>query len=108
MTKVDDVYWKRDLILVVSQSNALWSGDPITAWPPREREDRSSLWVNMNLALGAWSYVRTYDVISNRGTLIHSLCARMRDRGMRPAVIHYGSGGKRCADLGGGRATITG
>src|SRR5512138_2320470 len=86
----------RDTLLFCSQSNGHHPINLITTWPQKEHIDRSvMLCTQGGLTPGQWDYMKgtPYYAGYAYGCLMNSLGARMRDRGMLPAFVHYGISG---------------
>jgi hypothetical protein len=93
----------RDLVFACGQSNAGDYGDLLTAWPVRERYDPNVAFANDGYAVGWESLADCVKYNGGlgfvRGTLWHSLGARMRDAGMRPSICAQWIGGASSAVL---------
>jgi hypothetical protein len=106
----DCLTYDRNLIFGCGQSNAGDYGGDLTAWPVRERLEANVAFSNDGYAVG-WESLA--DCIKyngglgfTRGTIWHSLGARMRDAGLRPAICAQWIGGARSETLLAGMGTI--
>jgi hypothetical protein len=92
-------YYKPDAVILVGQSNSMFSSSPESSWPLWQQSDKSSLhcmqYYGLIDATESWGSMR--QAIIGRGGFPWSLAAHMRHRGMVPAICQSSLGGTASA-----------